>query len=143
MGSRRQHQRQYGEASSLLSGNVKDYDSAALDQAAALTGAVCVTGREKEMKHGNRYGIIMETVECLAEDFLTGDRDADSELPRGSIERAILGNEVTISEIVNRFALKLGELIPVPVDEPGVHSGQIGHQVRSLRMHKEVAQLAE
>lgn len=91
------------------------------------------------MKHGNKFGIIMETVECLAEDFLAGDREVDTELPPGSIEQAVRDGSVTISEIVNRFALKLGELISVPVDEPGVHEGQAGHVVRSRRIQAEVA----
>lgn len=95
------------------------------------------------MKHGNKFGIIMETVECLAEDFLTGDREADSELPPGGIEQAVLSGDVTISEIVNRFAIKLGELIPVPVDEPGAHTGQAGHVVRSKKLHAQVAEMEQ
>jgi hypothetical protein len=95
------------------------------------------------MKHGNKFGIIMETVECLAEDFLTGDREADSELPRGSIEQAVRDGEVTVSEIVNRFHLKLGELIPVPADEPGAHTGQAGHMVRSKKIQAQVAEMQQ
>lgn len=91
----------------------------------------------------NRFGIIMETVECLAEDFLTKDREIDSELPRGSIEEAVMSGEVTVSEIVNRFSVRLREMIPVPVDEPGVHGGQAGHMVRSERINAEIAQLGK
>jgi len=64
-------------------------------------------------------------VDCLAEDFLTGDREKDTELPPGSIEQAVLDGDVTISEIVNRFHLKLAELIMVPVDEPGATAGRL------------------
>jgi len=91
----------------------------------------------------NSRDLILQTVEDLAEDFLRKDREIDVELPAGAIEAAVLRWDVTIGEIALRFEEKLRELIPVPVDEPGAHTGQAGHVVRSRRIHDEVGKLPE
>ena len=57
----------------------------------------------------NRRESILITIDDLVGDFLYYDRKEDPDLPRGAIEEAIALGEVTIGEIVSRFAAVLDE----------------------------------
>ncbi len=55
----------------------------------------------------DRKETILLTVEDLVGAFLYYDRKEDEDLPRGAIEEAITNGEVTVDEIVNKFASTL------------------------------------
>lgn len=61
------------------------------------------------MNGGNRRSDIITAVENLVADFVYYDRKEDEDLPRGSIQGAIDAGEISVDEIVARFAASLRE----------------------------------
>lgn len=59
-----------------------------------------------------RRDTILATVADLVVDFVYYDRKDDDELPRGSIQEAIVGGEITETEIVEHFARHPKERLP-------------------------------
>lgn len=57
----------------------------------------------------NIKSTILIYVNDLVGKFLYDDRKEDEDLPRGSIETALINREITIDEIVSRFKTKLIE----------------------------------
>lgn len=61
------------------------------------------------MNGGKRRSDIITAVEDLVADFVYYDRKEDEDLPRGSIQGAIDAGEISVDEIVARFAASLRE----------------------------------
>jgi hypothetical protein len=55
--------------------------------------------------------LILGTVEDMVADFLYYDRKEDEDLPRGAIEEAVAGGQITIDEIVSQFRQSLEEAL--------------------------------
>lgn len=52
---------------------------------------------------GSRRQLILTHVDDLVSDFLYYDRKEDEDLPKGSIQEAVLAGEITADEIVATF----------------------------------------
>jgi hypothetical protein len=46
---------------------------------------------------------VLDTIDELVAKFLRGDRKDDDDLPLGTIEKLIRGEEITIEDMVDRF----------------------------------------
>ena len=58
-----------------------------------------------------RKQLIEAAVKDLASDLVYYDRKEDEELPRDSIQLAIINGEITMKDIVDVFANKLNEVL--------------------------------
>lgn len=67
----------------------------------------------------SRREIIQRTISDLALDFVSYDRKSDEELPRGSIEEAIVAGEVSVDEMVDMFADGLVDHLCITPPEEG------------------------
>lgn len=62
-----------------------------------------------EHEERSRSERILATVDDMIADFLYYGRKEDEDLPQGEIEAAIEAGEITVENIVERFAEKLSE----------------------------------